>query len=194
MAADRQRLATELASGEVALKAARADASALAAAVARIASHLHDEDVDCPVCRTHFEPGVLKLIAQTAASARNAHLAAAEERHANVSDELGTLAEVMAGAASVVRSAEVARATADADEGALRELEARLRADLPEADNPATAAGENHRDALDRLAGARSAGPGDAARSGELTVRRDALRLTIRSLEGEAGTLTQQVD
>jgi hypothetical protein len=194
MVADRQRLATELASAEEALKAAQADASALAAAVARIASHLHDDDVTCPVCRTHFEPGALKLIAQTAATARNAHLAAAEERHANLSDELGKLAEAMAGTASVIRSAEAARATSDADESALKELEARLRADLPEADDLTTAAREKHRDALDKLASARSAASGDAARSAELTVRRDALQFSIGSLEAELGTLRQQLD
>ncbi|OOG70025.1 hypothetical protein B0E45_14585 [Sinorhizobium sp. A49] len=50
-------------------------ASAVSAAVATIASHVHDDDADCPVCRTPFGPGQLKLLVEEAARSRDARLA-----------------------------------------------------------------------------------------------------------------------
>lgn len=50
-------------------------ADAVSAAVANIASHLHEHDTNCPVCRTSFEPGQLKLVASEAARSIDSRLA-----------------------------------------------------------------------------------------------------------------------
>lgn len=61
----------------VAVKAqAERQTSAISAAVASIASHIHEEDTTCPVCCTRFDLGQLKLLAIEAASSGDARLAA----------------------------------------------------------------------------------------------------------------------
>ncbi|MFS8036698.1 AAA family ATPase [Xanthobacter sp. AM11] len=54
-------------------------ASAISAALSQLASHLHEDDTDCPVCRTPFEPGVLKTLAGAAASGSDKRLAQADD-------------------------------------------------------------------------------------------------------------------
>jgi len=54
-------------------------ASAISAALSQLASHLHEDDTDCPVCRTPFEPGVLKTLAGAAASGSDQRLAQADD-------------------------------------------------------------------------------------------------------------------
>lgn len=54
-------------------------ASAISAALSQLASHLHEDDTDCPVCQTHFEPGKLKALAEAAASSSDSRLAQADE-------------------------------------------------------------------------------------------------------------------
>ncbi|MER9554394.1 AAA family ATPase [Mesorhizobium sp. M0323] len=58
-------------------------ASAISAAVASIANHIHDDEENCPVCRAHHPAGRLKLLANEAArssNARVAEIAAREEK------------------------------------------------------------------------------------------------------------------
>lgn len=54
-------------------------ASAISAALSQLASHLHEDDTDCPVCQTHFEPGMLKALAEAAASGSDSRLAQADD-------------------------------------------------------------------------------------------------------------------
>ena len=54
-------------------------ASAISAALSQLASHLHEDDTDCPVCQTHFEPGILKALAEAAASGSDSRLAQADD-------------------------------------------------------------------------------------------------------------------
>ncbi|SDB59117.1 AAA family ATPase [Bauldia litoralis] len=54
-------------------------ATAISGALSQLASHVHEDDTDCPVCQTHFEPGVLKVLADAAASGRDRHLAKADD-------------------------------------------------------------------------------------------------------------------
>ncbi|PUB30414.1 DNA repair exonuclease SbcCD ATPase subunit [Pseudomonas sp. GV105] len=51
--------------------------SAIVAAVATIASHIHDDDTNCPVCSTPFPSGELKLLANEAARSIDTRLAEA---------------------------------------------------------------------------------------------------------------------
>jgi DNA repair exonuclease SbcCD ATPase subunit len=53
-------------------------ATAISAALSQLASHLHDDDTDCPVCSTSFEPGVLKALAEAAAAGSDGRLAQAD--------------------------------------------------------------------------------------------------------------------
>jgi DNA repair exonuclease SbcCD ATPase subunit len=54
-------------------------ATAIIAALSHLASHLHENDTDCPVCRTSFEPGVLKALANAAAAGSDGRLAQADD-------------------------------------------------------------------------------------------------------------------
>lgn len=54
-------------------------AGAIEAALAQLASHLHEDDTDCPVCHSTFAPGVLKSLASSAATASDARLTMIDE-------------------------------------------------------------------------------------------------------------------
>ena len=54
-------------------------ATAISGALSQLASHLHEDDTDCPVCRTPFEPGVLKALADAAAAGSDGRLARADD-------------------------------------------------------------------------------------------------------------------
>ena len=56
---------------------AQRHANAISAAVATIASHVHSDDTNCPVCRTPFDIGQLKLLVTEAAQSGDTRLAAA---------------------------------------------------------------------------------------------------------------------
>jgi chromosome segregation ATPase len=56
---------------------AKRHVSAIVAAVATIASHIHDDDTNCPVCSTPFPSGELKLLANEAARSIDTRLAEA---------------------------------------------------------------------------------------------------------------------
>jgi DNA repair exonuclease SbcCD ATPase subunit len=90
-------------------------ASAISGALSQLASHLHDDDTDCPVCRTQFEPGVLKALAEAAASGSDRRLAEADEalealrsKRPALSDEIGRLRTEVAAIAGLERAATVA--------------------------------------------------------------------------------------
>jgi len=69
----------------------RRRAGEIAAAVIRIANHLHDDDTICPVCRTVFEQGELKLLAEAAMSGRESGLAADEAEINRLDEELASV-------------------------------------------------------------------------------------------------------
>lgn len=54
-------------------------ATAVSAALSQLASHIHDNDTDCPVCTSSFPPGTLKTLAETAAISSNDGLTRADE-------------------------------------------------------------------------------------------------------------------
>lgn len=54
-------------------------ATAISAALSQLASHIHGDNTDCPVCSTSFEPGVLKALAEAAAARSDGRLALADE-------------------------------------------------------------------------------------------------------------------
>lgn len=90
-------------------------ASAISAALSQLASHLHEDDTDCPVCRTQFEPGVLKALADAAASRSDQRLAQADDAlealrstRPPVSDDICRLRGVVAAVEGLERAASAA--------------------------------------------------------------------------------------
>jgi DNA repair exonuclease SbcCD ATPase subunit len=66
-------------------------ASAVSGALSQLASHLHEDDTNCPVCRTPFDPGVVKALAEAAAAGSNHRLARADETLESLRGEFSVL-------------------------------------------------------------------------------------------------------
>ncbi|QRG08697.1 AAA family ATPase [Xanthobacter dioxanivorans] len=190
---DRDRLAPELESARSALTSARERASVVAAAVAQIASHLHDDDVECPVCRSAFEPGGLRLVAQEASRAQDALLAAAEARHAGLAQQLEDANQGIVSAEAVLRVAEEARTRAEADSLAVAALEARIRAALPDSGDLIAGAAHAEQRTTASLAGGRAVAADDAARQATAVARRDDLRRDIPLLSQRVAAHRDQI-
>ncbi|RWP02724.1 hypothetical protein [Mesorhizobium sp.] len=71
----RQQLSVSIEEQRAELAEAERHASAITAAVAAIASHIHDDDETCPVCQANYPAGELKLLASEAARSGNARVA-----------------------------------------------------------------------------------------------------------------------
>jgi hypothetical protein len=119
MAAERDRLSAVLAAADQRVKEARTRSTEVAAAVARIATHLSPHDDHCPVCATAFEPEDLKLLAERSAEGHSAGLAAVEAAYAEASlahagavRDLATVTATIARAQTAAKEAEAARAAA----------------------------------------------------------------------------------
>ena len=134
-------------------------ATAISAALSQLASHIHEGDTNCPVCRTSFEPGALKALANAAASGSDHRLAQADEAlealrstRPALNDEINRLRGVVAAVDGLER---VARAAADAMTNARASI-AQTLATNPESDLAALAA-TRARDADAALAAAEAA-------------------------------------
>jgi DNA repair exonuclease SbcCD ATPase subunit len=121
---DRLRAAVEGSEHKVA--EARHRASEMAGAVALIASHLGEHDQTCPVCATAFGPGILKEIADKAASAQNFELAAVEREHAGLVAQANEVMRELAAMTTHIGVADSAAAAA----AAAREQVTAFRDDL----------------------------------------------------------------
>ncbi len=97
-------------------------ATAVSAALSQLASHMHQDETDCPVCRTSFEPGVLKALADAAATGSDGRLAQADEElerlrtsRADLATSMATLRVPIDAVENLQRGAEAAeRAVIDA--------------------------------------------------------------------------------
>lgn len=193
LTADRDRLVPELVSARAALSSAQERASAVAAAVAEIASHLHDDDVECPVCRSAFVPGRLRLVAQEASRAQDALLAAAEARHAGLAQQLADANQGIVSAEAVLRVADEARTRAEADASAVATLEARIRAALSDPEDLIAAAADAEQRTTASLAGSRAVAAVDAARQAAAEARRHDLRRDIPLLSKRVAAHRDQI-
>lgn len=72
--------AQEVSSVRARVEEVRAKTDAISAAVAVIASHLNAHDDSCPVCRTSFDPGVLKSLVEESAADERRDLAGLEQQ------------------------------------------------------------------------------------------------------------------
>ncbi|MBZ9859078.1 AAA family ATPase [Mesorhizobium sp. CA12] len=113
-------------------------ATAISGALSQLASHLHDDDTDCPVCSTSFEPGVLKALAEAAAAGSDSRLAQADEALEDLRtsrpDLIGKIANLnlqIAAVEDLERAATVAeRAAIDARAAIARTLDVSSDSDL----------------------------------------------------------------
>lgn len=191
---DRGRLESEVERARSAAAAARERSTAVVAAVTAIASHLQDHDHDCPVCRTHFEAGQLRLVAREAAQAQDAALAAAEQSHADLSRQLEAVTLHVREVEAELRNIDEAGAVAEADAAVVAQLETTLSSGLPAGavDLSATALAQETQ-AVNALSAANGAALGDLASLAEKTSRRDILVKDIASLQAQVNALVSQI-
>ncbi|PRD43145.1 hypothetical protein C5748_13145 [Phyllobacterium phragmitis] len=159
-------------------------ASAISAALSQLASHIHEEDTDCPVCQTRFEPGALKALADAAASGSDHRLAQADDalealrsNRSALSDEIRRLRGIVAAVEGLERDA---RATAHAVTNA-RSSVAQTLATNPDSDLAALAA-SRARDADAALAAAEAALEPLAANAAAATEKRLSIAVNLDEL------------
>lgn len=205
----RDGVAQQLADAEAALRAARRRAGEIAAAVARIAPHIHDEDTSCPVCSTSFEPGVLKLIVEAANTSGDAELAssqAAVERlrsdQASLDRHIATLEDVIARASQAQLKAQADAATvADARRAIAAALSAESKADLHAlaaaryqvSQNAWATAEERLRDVLSSTSGASNRQVTARAELDDMVGRQDLAAARMAALEGERRSCAERL-
>jgi DNA repair exonuclease SbcCD ATPase subunit len=109
-------------------------ASAISAALSQLASHLHEDDTDCPVCRTSFDPGVLKALAEVAASRSDGRLAEADEALEGLRTTRANLATKIAALRLPIDAVETLQREAEAAERAVVDARAAIALALGVAD------------------------------------------------------------
>lgn len=172
-------------------------ASAISAALSQLASHIHEDDTDCPVCRTQFEPGALKALADAAASGSDRRLAHADDAlealrstRPALSDEIRRLRGIVAAVDGLERSA---RAAADAVTNARVSI-AQTLATTPESNLAALAAARS-RDADTALAAAEVALEPLSASAAAATEQRSSVAADLEDLiarDSQSGTRLAQ--
>lgn len=171
--------------------------SAISAALSQLASHIHEDDTNCPVCRTQFERGALKALAHAAASGSDHRLAQANEALESLratrpalSDEIIRLRGIVTAVNGLDRTA---RAAADAVTNARASI-AQTLATTPESDLAALAAARS-RDADTALAAAEVALEPLSANAAAATERRSSLAADLEDLiarDNRSGTRLAQ--
>jgi DNA repair exonuclease SbcCD ATPase subunit len=101
-------------------------ATAISAALSQLASHLHEDDTDCPVCSTSFEPGVLMALAEAAAAGSNGRLAQADETLEGLRTVRADLTSKTAGLRSQVTAVEELERAATAARRAVTDARAAI--------------------------------------------------------------------
>ncbi|WP_319774678.1 AAA family ATPase [Breoghania sp.] len=177
-------LDSKIADAERARAEADRHASAISAALSQLASHIHEDDTDCPVCQTPFEPGALKALADAAASGSDHRLAQADDAlealrttRPALSDEIRRLRAVVAALDGLER---VARAAADAVTNARASIAQTLAA-APESDLAGLAA-TRARDAEAALAAAVAALEPLSANAAAATEKRSSVAADLDEL------------
>lgn len=172
-------------------------ASVISAALSQLASHIHEDDTDCPVCRTQFEPGALKALADAAASGSDHRLAQADDALESLratrpalSDEIRRFHGIVAAVNGLERSA---RAAADAVTNARASI-AQTLATTPESDLAALATARS-RDADTALAAAEVALEPLSANAAAATEQRSSVAADLEDLiarDSQSGTRLAQ--
>jgi chromosome segregation ATPase len=121
LVASKARLAEALTRAETTLEGARKRSSEIAAAVARLSTHIHEEDTTCPVCSTPFEPGELKLLVESAAAAGDTQLAASDGEVERIRSEIAQVDRQLTSLEASVNRASLASQTLTTDQAAVVE-------------------------------------------------------------------------
>lgn len=193
LTSERNRLALSMATLNAAIASAKDRASKVTAAVSAIASHLQDHDQDCPVCKSRFEVGQLRLIAAETAKSKDEALSRLEQDLADLSDQLSKANGGIAEAQVTLQSAEAARVASITDATAVSGLEAQLH--HPQAkptDDLAAFALAGEQQATEALAASRAAAAGDEASKAEKTSSRQKLKTDIAELERKLAEIKAQ--
>ena len=190
------------------LAAARTRATAFAAAIAQIAAHLHEDDADCPVCRTPVGAGTLLRAAQASAAAQSEDLAYAEQHEAQLTTDLATVTTEIAAAGSAIANANLAQGAFEAAMSAFQAQLDLVRAGSPEGVVDLLAAAElAEQQAKLEFEAAIAAGAGDSAAAADATARKATLttqladldkrlaklEISISTAEGRVGALAGQL-
>lgn len=166
-------------------------ATAISAALSQLSSHLHEDDTECPVCSTSFEPGVVKALAEAAASGSDGRLAQADEalerlrtKRADLNGKTAGLRSQVAAVEQLERAATAAmRAATDARTAIARALNVSADGDLT------GVAAMRRREADAMLATAEAALPQMAANAAAATEQRPSVVNDLDDLIGRESQL-----
>lgn len=176
------------------LEGVRARSTAMAAAVAQIAAHLHETDAACPVCRTNVGAGELLRVAKASAATQSEDLAAAEALEARLSADLVSINGEIAANELSIRNANLADSALRFAEEALQAQRSVVQAGLPEpSDDLLAAAEKQQQDATDAFNAALQASSGDAAATADASARLATLTTEISNLEQRLAELDAAV-
>jgi hypothetical protein len=166
-------------------------ATAISAALSQLASHLHEDETDCPVCSTSFEPGVLKALAEAAAAGSDNRLAQADEALEDLRTARADLIGKIAGLRSQVAAVEeLERAATAAVRAAIDSRTAIARSLDVSADSDLTAIAATRRgDAYTELATAEAALVPLAASAAAATKQRSSAANDLDDLIGRESQL-----
>lgn len=171
-------------------------ATAISAALAQLASHIHDDETDCPVCRSTFKPGVLKSLAEAAASASDDRLASADEELESLrADESALTARVASLEATIGAPSQIEReasAAADAVTNARAALARTLEVDP--ANDLSAAARTRERGAAVALADAEAALEPLVATAAAATEQRATLSADLEDLIARETQVSARLD
>lgn len=186
----REQLTSDRALARSRLAAARTRATAFAAAIAQIAAHLHEEDADCPVCRSPVGTGTLLRAAQASAAAQSEDLANAEQIEAQFSTDLATLTTEIAAAETAIANSNLAKGALEAAMLALQAQTDLVRADLPDETVDLLAAAERaEQQAKLEFEAAMAAGAGDSAAAADAKARKATLTAQMADLDNRLAKL-----
>ena len=172
-------------------------ATAISVALSHLASHLDEDDTDCPVCQTSFKPGVLKALADAAAAGSDGRLAQADDVLESLRAERADLAARIAGLRAPITALENLEREAAAAERAVLDAAAAIALSLsvPEGSDYVAIAATRRRDAETAAAIAETALEALAARAAAATELRAAAISDLDEMisrESELGTRLSQ--
>ncbi|WP_137153714.1 AAA family ATPase [Rhizobium sp. FKL33] len=184
-------LDSRIADAELERTEADRHATAISSALSQLASHLHEDDTDCPVCRTHFEPGALKALADAAAAGSDSRLAQADDILEGLRTSRAELAARIAALRTPIEAVEKLQRDADAAERAFIDARGAIAQALgvPEGSNYVAIAASRRSDAEAAVAAAETSLDALAASAAVATEQRVAAASDLDGLTNRVSQL-----
>lgn len=184
-------LDTRIADAEHERAEADRHATAISAALSQLASHLHEDDTDCPVCRTPFEPGVLKALADAAAAESDGRLAQADEALERLRTSRAILATRISALRVPIEAVEKLQREAEAAKRAVIDARAAIALALgvPDGSDYLATTAARRRDAESAVAAAEAALEPQAASAAAATEQRTSAASDLDDLIGRESQL-----